>query len=209
VYLLDYLFQGGPEPVEIVCPVDQSDRVAELESQLAGAAAALEEFRLSVAAAAAAAEAEARDNLAAAMAAANAENDAQAGQLTALQDQLTAANAQVAAQAEQIAELEGQDNSDCSDGLFSPFVVGDCPPELARSVARTEDGRFDDEICQMLADDIGPALWRVSEWASRAQEDPDDIIAMDIFTMELSHFFESGGPMASDWLTYCELECPE
>ena len=36
-YYLRWLFQGGPEPVEIVCPVDQSDRVAELEAQLAAA----------------------------------------------------------------------------------------------------------------------------------------------------------------------------
>ncbi len=36
-YYLRWLFQGGPEPVEIVCPVDQSDRVADLEAQLAAA----------------------------------------------------------------------------------------------------------------------------------------------------------------------------
>ena len=36
-YYLRWLFQGGPEPVEIVCPVDLGDRVAELEAQLVAA----------------------------------------------------------------------------------------------------------------------------------------------------------------------------
>ena len=184
-YYLRWLFQGGPEPVEIVCPVDQSDRVAELEAQLAAA----------------------RDQLAGAeaqLAAANAENAAQAEEMTALQGQLEAANAR-------IAELEGQDNSDCSGGLFSQFVVEDCPvpPEALRSVARTEDGLFDDVECQMRADEFGPDLWRVSDWARRAQEDPDDFVALDIFTRELSRFFEFGGPMAREWIRWCELECPE
>ena len=34
VYLLRWIFQGGPQPVEITCPDDQADRVAELEVQL-------------------------------------------------------------------------------------------------------------------------------------------------------------------------------
>ena len=34
-YYLRWLFQGGPEPVEIACPADQGDRVVELETQLA------------------------------------------------------------------------------------------------------------------------------------------------------------------------------
>ena len=170
-YYLRWLFQGGPEPVEIVCPVDQSDRVAELEAQLA---------------------------------AANAENAAQAEEMTSLQEQLEAANAR-------IAELEGQDNSDCPGGLLSQFVVEDClvpPPEL-RSVARIEDGLLDDAQCHLLADDLGPLLWRVSDWARIAQEDPDDVFALEIFTRELGRFFERGGPVASDWTTWCELECPE
>ena len=30
IYLLQWLFVGGEEPVEIVCPADQGDRVTEL-----------------------------------------------------------------------------------------------------------------------------------------------------------------------------------
>ena len=116
-YYLRWLFQGGPEPVEIVCPVDQSDRVAELEAQLAAAGDQL-----------AGAEAQ--------LAAANAENAAQAEEMTALQGQLEAANAR-------IAELEGQDNSDCSGGLSSQFVVEDCPVPRKRCVQlpRTKMGQ--------------------------------------------------------------------
>ena len=35
IYLLRWLFTGGPEPVAIICPADQGTRVAELETQLA------------------------------------------------------------------------------------------------------------------------------------------------------------------------------
>ena len=205
-YYLRWLFQGGPEPVEIVCPVDQSDRVAELEAQLAAAGDQLAgaEAQLAAANAENAAQAEEMTALQGQLDAANAENAAQAEEMTALQGQLEAANAR-------IAELEGQDNSDCSGGLYSQFLVEDCPvpPEALRSVARTEDELFDDVECQMLADEFEPFLWRVSEWASRAQEDPDDFVAMDIFTRELARFFEFGGPMAREWIRWCELECPE
>ena len=33
IYLLQWLFVGGEEPVEIVCPDDQGDRVEELEAR--------------------------------------------------------------------------------------------------------------------------------------------------------------------------------
>jgi hypothetical protein len=194
-YYLRWLFQGGPEPVEIVCPVDQGDRVAELEAQLAAANA----------------ENEALVD----------QNTAQAGQLTALQDQLTAANAQVAAQAEQIAELEGQDNSDCSGGFFSQFVVRrDCPLDFdgMRSVAR-EGAPFDDEECQMLADIMrgeNPAFYPAIDMANRIareREDgaPPEFIAreMERFTRYFRDFFMFSPLEASDWFSWCELECPE
>ena len=41
VHLLQWLFSGGEPPVEIVCPVGQGDRVAELLTQLATAEAGL------------------------------------------------------------------------------------------------------------------------------------------------------------------------
>jgi len=199
-YYLRWLFQGGPEPVEIVCPVDQSDRVAELEAQLAAAQVQILNRDVELA----------RCNDERNDAAANFQLrlDNANAQIAALQDQLDAANAQVAAQAEQIAELEGQDNSDCSGGWFSQFVVEDCPPELARSVARDEDGPWDDSDCQMFGD-LNPFTLGVAEWAIRAQEEPEDFIAMDRFTRYLSDFFRFGGPEATEWIRWCELECPE
>ena len=169
VYLLSWLFQGGPGPVEIVCPVDQGDRVAELEAQLA---------------------------------AGNAEN-------AALQGQLEAANAR-------IAELEGQDNSDCPSGILSPFLVEDCPPELARSVAKDEDGPVNDEDCQVWADmldDRSPiGVLRMAELARRVSEAPrfpPDIVAISQAAMEFGQFFDLGGPEAEQWFYWCEQQCPE
>ncbi len=45
IYLLQWLFVGGEEPVEIVCPADQGDRVAELEAQLAAANTVIENLQ--------------------------------------------------------------------------------------------------------------------------------------------------------------------
>lgn len=42
IYLLSWLFTGGEEPVFIACPEDLSDRVAELEAQLAASSAEIE-----------------------------------------------------------------------------------------------------------------------------------------------------------------------
>lgn len=168
-YYLRWLFQGGPEPVEIVCPVDQGDRVAELEAQLA---------------------------------AGNAEN-------AALQGQLEAANAR-------IAELEGQDDSDCPSGILSPFLVEDCPPELARSVAKDEDGPLNDEDCQVWAEMLDArspiGVLRMAELARRVSEAPrfpPDIVAISQAAMEFGQFFDLGGPEAEQWFYWCEQECPE
>jgi hypothetical protein len=138
-----------------------------------------------------------------------------------LEAQLTAANAQVAAQAEQIAELEGQDNSDCSGGILSQFLVEDCPPDLVfvRSVAR-EGSPFDDDQCQMFADDLGRELQHVAMAAYDVQRitdriaeglaDPRDLGSrMEWFGIMLSDYFRRGGPIATEWMSYCELECPE
>ena len=48
IYLLQWLFGGGEEPVEIVCPADQGDRMAELEAQLAEANTVIENFQREV-----------------------------------------------------------------------------------------------------------------------------------------------------------------
>ena len=211
-YYLRWLFQGGPEPVEIVCPVDQSDRVAELEAQLAAAQVQILNRDVELA----------RCNDERNDAAANFQlrlDDANA-QIAALQDQLAAANAQVAAQAEQIAELEGQDNSDCPGGLFSQFVVEDCPPDprIVRSVAR-EGVSITDEECQMLAESLhsdNPVFAILIDRANRIvryREDdaPPEMIAIEMerMTRYFSDFFRFGGPMASEWFSWCELECPE
>ena len=45
IYLLQWLFVGGEEPAEIVCPVDQGDRVAELEARLAAANTVIENLQ--------------------------------------------------------------------------------------------------------------------------------------------------------------------
>ena len=45
IYLLQWLFTGGEEPAEIVCPVDQGDRVAELEARLAAANTVIENLQ--------------------------------------------------------------------------------------------------------------------------------------------------------------------
>ena len=45
IYLLQWLFVGGEEPVEIVCPADQGDRVAELEARLAAANTVIENLQ--------------------------------------------------------------------------------------------------------------------------------------------------------------------
>ena len=45
IYLLQWLFVGGEEPVEIACPADQGDRVAELEAQLAAANTVIENLQ--------------------------------------------------------------------------------------------------------------------------------------------------------------------
>ena len=165
IYLLQWLYRGGEEPVAIVCPADQGDRVAELEAQLAVAG----------------------------------------GQLASAEAQLAAANAEIAVQAGQIVELEGQDNSDCPDGFLSQFIVEDCQTEAARSVA-TEGAPFDDDRCQMFADDLGPDLWKLAATARMVAElgfPPEFVV------IELSDFFRRGGPEAAEWFSYCELECPE
>jgi len=45
IYLLQWLFVGGEEPVEIVCPDDQGDRVEELEARLAAANTVIENLQ--------------------------------------------------------------------------------------------------------------------------------------------------------------------
>ena len=45
IYLLQWLFVGGEEPVEIVCPADQGDRVTELEARLAAANTVIENLQ--------------------------------------------------------------------------------------------------------------------------------------------------------------------
>ena len=207
-YYLRWLFQGGPEPVEIVCPVDQSDRVAELEAQLAAAQVQILNRDVELA----------RCNDERNDAAANFQlrlGEANA-QIAALQDQLDAANAQVAAQAEQIAELEGQDNSDCSGGLFSQFLVEDCPapPQDWRSVAR-EGAPFDDFDCQMLAERLNDgAPWdlsRMARLALQVDSAPPEMISREMvtFTRYLGDFFMFNRMEATEWFSWCELECPE
>ena len=199
-YYLRWLFQGGPEPVEIVCPVDQSVRVAELEAQLAAVTRDLYDV--------------------------NEENTAQAeqmtvlqqdlvdagAQVTALQGQLDDANAQVAIQAEQIAALE----------VLWPNLVVDCPQELVRSVSREPLGEEWDDWqieqvdleCQDMADRLGDNLWRLVAVGRSFAGDP--VIRAGMLTRQLSLFFRGGeggrcdfDTTAERWFSYCDLECPE
>ena len=85
-YYLRWLFQGGPEPVEIACPADQGDRVVELETQLAAVNAEN------------AAQAEQMTALQDQLAAANAANAGLQEQLAACPDDQSAAVAELEAQ---------------------------------------------------------------------------------------------------------------